>query len=281
MFKLNKLQQQHQAFSPNLSNSGLSVSPGPRASSTSPQPNTIPAGRFNRLGSHGHSLSLANPPHGYNTTGAFNPFGPMATLGSDQIISPSGSGRGLLPAEHSAMTPEESKLHAPRGVPGRLGALPSKIDFMRGFGLESTEETEEELEDDGGSQAGASDFAASEIAAVLQEELDAIPEVDEPPSKPGSRIHSRHVSRISAALSLRSLGRGGKSDSGILEEEDDALEVDQGARPWGSDGALRSAEDKEPAHEWSDDEVSLTAFKSLEMFSDVFTECWRIFEPIG
>ena len=262
-FKLNKLQQQHQtqALSPNLSNSGLSVSPGPRASSTSPRPNTIPAGRFNRPGSHGHSLSLTNPmyvPHGYNSTGAFNPFGPAATLGSDQIISPAmsaGSGKALLQAEEREMASEDSQLYAPRGVHGRLGAAPSKIDFMRGFGLETTEETEEELEDDGGSQAGASEFAASEVAAALQEELDAIPEVDEPPSKPGSRLHSRHASRISAALSLRSLGRGGKSDSGILEEEEGALDADQGARAWESEGAIRSAEEKRPVHEWSDDEV--------------------------
>jgi hypothetical protein len=197
-------------------------------------------------------------PYGYNSNGAFNPFGPAATLGSDQIISPAmsaGSGKALLPAEEREMSSEESQLYAPRGIHGRLGAAPSKIDFMRGFGLGTTEETEEELEDDGGSQAGASEFAASEVAAALQEELDAIPEVDEPPSKPGSRIHSRHVSRISAALSLRSLGRGGKSDSGILEEEDGALDADQGARAWESEGAIRSAEEKRPVHEWSDDEV--------------------------
>jgi hypothetical protein len=263
MFKLNKLHQHQAQLSPSLTGSArLSVSPGPLPKS--PSPNHLLGPRFNPPGgNHRHSMSLANPtynPPTYNPSGAFNPFGPSAVLGSDQIISPSlstGSGR-VLPEEQPAEG--SSQLHAPRGIPGRLGNNLGRQDFIRGFGLDITEETEEELEleeAENTSQAGNSEYGAvSEVAAVLQEELDAIPELDETPSKPGSRRHSRHASRVSAALSLRSLGRGGKSDSGIAEEEEtpDNI-VDGAARAWESEGGLRDGDDA--TNEWtaSDDEV--------------------------
>lgn len=213
-------------------------------------------------------MSLANPTQpGYYPNGAFNPFGPNATLGSDQIISPAmstGSGKGLPSAEDSTLSPNEVSLHAPRGIPGRLGASMTKLDFARGFGLDITEETEEELEE--GSQAALSEFGVEEVAAVLQEELDAIPEVDEPHSQAASRRHSRHASRISAALSLRSLGRAGKSDSGILEEEEGKAEDPNATRAWESEGGIRSADDKEIAREWSDDEVGSLCSWSHRLF---------------
>ncbi|KAG8811243.1 hypothetical protein FRC17_002557, partial [Serendipita sp. 399] len=255
MFKLNKLQQhQSQVLSPNTTASGrLSVSPGPRHASGSPSPNHLlgPPSRFGPLpGGHRHAMSLANPTQHipYNPAGAFNPFGPNATLGSDQIISPARS-IGRLPEER-AVTPDESPLHAPRGIPGRIGSTQNKPDFIRGFGLDIAEETEEELEEEAASQAGMSDIAASELAAAI-DELDAIPEVDETPSQPNSRLHSRHQSRISAALSLRSLGRGGKSDSGIIEEEGvhDAT-VEGALRAWESEGAARSPDNGDEGNEW-------------------------------
>ncbi|KAG9056073.1 hypothetical protein FS842_000363 [Serendipita sp. 407] len=264
MFKLNKLQQhQSQVLSPNMTGSNLSVSPGPRQNSGSPSPNHLLGlpPRFGQMpGGHRHAMSLANPTAmaAYNPAGAFNPFGPNATLGSDQIISPARSA-GRLPEDRS-ITPEESPLHAPRGIPGRLGSTLNKPDFIRGFGLDIAEETEEELEE-AGSQAGISDIAASDLAAAIQEELDAIPEVDEIPSQPNSRLHSRHQSRISAALSLRSLGRGGKSDSGIIEEEADKDVVgDDALRAWESEGAARSPEG---VHEWdASDNESIGEFSN-------------------
>lgn len=273
MFKLNKLHQhQAQTTSPSITGSGrLSVSPGPRMQNYSPSPNPLLGPWFNAVGgNHRHSMSLANPsysPQGFNSnnqhnsSGAFNPFGPSATLGSDQIISPSistGSGRGRLPNEE-AVNSDDGQIHAPRGVPGRLAASLGKPDFIRGFGLDITEETEEELEHDD----LESDIATSELAAALQEDLDAIPEADETPSRSGSRRHSRHTSRVSAALSLRSLGRGGKSDSGILEEEEGRDNfADEAVRAWESEGAARSTRDDDgadAANEWtgSDDGVRI------------------------
>ncbi|PVF94544.1 hypothetical protein CPB86DRAFT_808513 [Serendipita vermifera] len=265
MFKLNKLHQHQAQLSPSLTaGSGrLSVSPGPHTKS--PSPNHLLGPRFNPPGgNHRHSMSLANPtyvPPTYNPSGAFNPFGPAAVLGSDQIISPSlstGSGRGRMLPEEQPAEASSQQLHAPRGIPGHLSSALGRQDFIRGFGLDITEETEEELEleeAENASQAAVSEFGASEVAAVLQEELDAIPELDETPSKPGSRRHSRHASRVSAALSLRSLGRGGKSDSGIAEEEETPDGIVEAARAWESEGGLRDGDD-DATNEWSasDDE---------------------------
>lgn len=267
MFKLNRLRQfQNQDLSPNMTpSSHLSASPAPRPQTGSPSPNHLlgPSSRLNMPANHRNAMSLSTTGALYNPSGSFNPFGPTATLGSDQIISPAlstGSGRGRLPEEQSAATSEEGRIFAPRGVHGRLGATLTKPDFIRGFGLDITEETEEELEEvEAASQTGMSDRAVSELAEVLQDELDAIPELDEPASVANSRRHSRHTSRVSAALSLRSLGRGGKSDSGILEEDEKENEADGAIRAWESEGAARSPEDEDarsPANGWagSDDE---------------------------
>ncbi|KIM21994.1 hypothetical protein M408DRAFT_297474 [Serendipita vermifera MAFF 305830] len=290
MFKLNKLHQ-HQAQVTSPGSGHLSVSPGPRVQQNhSPSPNHLQGGPsvWSNApgGNHRHSMSLANPtysPHAYNSSttttynasGAFNPFGPSATLGSDQIISPSfsaGSGRGRLPtitddlANNSDDGSGAGRIHAPRGVPGHLATSAlGRPDFVRGFGLDITEETEEELEQEGLSDA-VSDIVNSEVAAALQEELDAIPEVDETPSRSGSRRHSRHTSRVSAALSLRSLGRGGKSDSGIMEEEEEEA-AHEAIRAWESEGAARSMKDDDgadAANEWtaSDDEQSVGEYSN-------------------
>ena len=299
MFKLNKLHQhQAQISSPSNTGSGrLSVSPGPRIQNHSPNhllgswPN--PPG-----GNHRHSMSLANPTYSpqthnaantYSSAGSFNPFGPSATLGSDQIVSPSisaGSGRGRLPAEDLTNHPDDGRIHAPRGVPGNLSTALGRTDFIRGFGLNIAEETEEELEQEGLSDA-VSDMVTSEVAAALQEELDAIPEADETPSRSGSRKHSRHASRVSAALSLRSLGRGGQSDSGILEEEEDGASANEAVRAWESEGAARSMRDDDgadAANEWtaSDDEVRTFTFEimlqSLILFSSPLAKHRGIFQ---
>ena len=72
----------------------------------------------------------------------------------------------------------------------------------------------------------------------------------------GSRKHSRHTSRVSIALSLRSLGRGGRSESGIVEEEIKAIPEDS-VRPWVSEGGeLQNShpEEGDTAAEWTGSE---------------------------
>ena len=153
----------------------------------------------------------------YNPTAAFNPFGPAATLGSDQIFDHSSPG-----ASTSAAT-ADGILHAPQGrVPASVSSLAppstnsrpeSRPDFTRGFGLDITEEEEEPPE-------GEDVHAEPEIANLDDVELDGIAEselneeldADGESTVAQSRIHSRHVSKVSAPLSLRSVGGG----SGVL-----------------------------------------------------------------
>lgn len=146
-------------------------------------------------------MSLAQAPTFYNPSSAFNPFGPAATLGSDQIFNRSSPG---IPAVIA--TSESAPLHAPQGrVPTNVNSLAppaplsrpeSRPDFSRGFGLDVTEEEEEPPEEE----------------EIANEEGDATVTPDEDPLGDGtttaaqSRIHSRHVSKLSAALSLPSVG---------------------------------------------------------------------------
>ena len=186
----------------------------------------------------------------YNPEGAFNPFGPSATLGSDTITRRSSISDASGPAETEI-------LHQPRGiVPNRPGAILTRPDFIRGFGLDIAEETEEEMEE---AEREVTDAASAPEVELDREQIDqgANSEPDDrTASGLGSRKHSRHASRVSIALSLRSLGRGGRSESGIVEEEDKAIPEDS-VRPWGSEGGdLQNSrlEEGDAATEWTGSE---------------------------
>lgn len=152
-------------------------------------------------------MSLAQPPSFYNPTAAFNPFGPSATLGSDQIFTRSSTGLPAITA-----TSEATPLHAPQGiVPTNVNSLAppatqsrpeSRPDFRRGFGLDVTEEEEEPPEEEPQEEEEPTDVAA-DLTETMDEDLLG----DETSTAAPSRIHSRHVSKLSAALSLRSVGR--------------------------------------------------------------------------
>lgn len=156
---------------------------------------------------HGHSMSLAPTSTVYNPTAAFNPFGPAATLGSDQIFNRSSPSIPAFTAT-SANTP----LHAPQGrVPSNVNTLAppaplsrpeSRPDFSRGFGLDATAEEEEPPE-----EPTVEEDEATDVAADANEDADEDLLGDGTSTVAQSRIHSRHVSRLSAALSLRSVGR--------------------------------------------------------------------------
>lgn len=109
-------------------------------------------------------------------------------------------------------------IHAPQGrVPmtaaqfapplSAVGGNKSHIDFIRGFGLETPLESEEESEpndelenvDDQNNSVQEMDLEDRDTDEVVEVE-------DNSTTAPHSRLHSRHVSRISAALSLRSVG---------------------------------------------------------------------------
>lgn len=186
MFKLNKLQQSQ---NPSATNS-MAASPRPVVDHT-PSPS-----QSRNVPRHGHSFSVSNPPAAstYNPTAAFNPFGPQATLGSDQIF----------PRNLNAERPHSKSPN----LAGGPGSRPlSRPDFTRGFGLDIPEEeeppeeaeTRDEQEGERGSDTDAAEAEADEgVETEAEEEDEGVAMLN--------RIHSRHVSRLSAALSLRSVG---------------------------------------------------------------------------
>ncbi|KAH7911820.1 hypothetical protein BJ138DRAFT_866194 [Hygrophoropsis aurantiaca] len=195
-FKLNKLQQSQNAST----STSLATSPQPTFNlATSPGAQLPP--RLNNR--HGYSLSLAQPPSHpsfYNPTASFNPFGPTAILGSDQIDNESPD---FLPGQVEG-------IHAPQGrVPPIMPSLAppassrgnSRPDFTRGFGLDIPEEeepVEDALVENGDVEVEALPRTDSQMA--MSTVIDSLSEA------PQSRLHSRHVSRLSNALSLRSVG---------------------------------------------------------------------------
>ncbi|KAI0735960.1 hypothetical protein C8Q76DRAFT_668735 [Earliella scabrosa] len=261
-FKLNKLQQSQNASTTN----SLSTSPQPPVN-LSPSPNQLPPRlQQNR---HGHSISLAQPSsHSplYNPSGAFNPFGPTATLGSDQVFNRTSPGPASAPLE---------VIHAPQGrVPTNVATLAppttlsrpeSRPDFLRGFGVDIPEEEEPEEEApvtepvlDDGTEAAAADTTIASGEGTEQEGLSTVAQ---------SRVHSRHVSKLSAALSLRSVGgmldesteviRDGELPIRTPEGEPDVVDLDadeeEAVGEWTGSEDLRTTEtsDDESIGEWS------------------------------
>lgn len=182
MFKLNKL---HQSQNPTAANS-VTTSPRPVVGHT-PSPS-----RSHDLPKHGHSLSVSNSPASpaYNPAAAFNPFGPQATLGSDQIFS-------------RALNTDRSRSKSPNSVGDPSSRPLSRPDFTRGFGLDIPEEEEPPEEADADNEEGADQGSDTDL---VDGDADVEVETEDEGVAMLNHIHSRHVSRLSAALSLRSVG---------------------------------------------------------------------------
>ncbi|THG97227.1 hypothetical protein EW026_g4730 [Hermanssonia centrifuga] len=259
-FKLNKLQQSQNASA----GGSLSTSPHPPLN-LSPSPNNIPPRFQNR---HGHSMSLAPTSSVYNPTAAFNPFGPAATLGSDQIFKRSSPG---VPSV--SVTVDTTTIHAPQGrVPTSVSSLAppaplsrpeSRPDFLRGFGLDITEEEEEPVDDADADHSVPSEMTQDDRVDIeLEDETD----IDGVTTVAQSRIHSRHVSKVSAPLSLRSVGGADESSAlgaamhemvpsreAVGDVEVDDVDGDAVAEWTGSEDLRTGAEtsDDESIGEWS------------------------------
>ncbi|KAJ7051236.1 hypothetical protein C8F01DRAFT_1340834 [Mycena amicta] len=224
-FKLNKLQQAQTtgSLAPSTINSS-STSPQPPFAGLSPSPRLQPPRFLNR---HGYSMSLAQPPTYLQA--------PMSAVGGGPTNNPFGPD-AMLPADQRAVSDSEedvgSWIHAPQGrVPMSMASLTapaavsrpesrdSRPDFARGFGLDVTEE-EEETEDDEGNDS----FLTNDEAAIADGE-----ESEEGDGVQTAR-HSRHVSRLSAALSLQSVGGivGNNINGGRIHERTEVAAIASG-----------------------------------------------------
>ena len=183
MYKLNKLQRSQ---NPSATNS-VTTSPQPPAHHT-PSPSQSRAAP-----KHGHSFSMSNPPAvpTYNPTAAFNPFGPQATLGSDQVFS-------------RALNEDCPPPGSPISAGGSSSRPLSRPDFTRGFGLDIPEEEEPPEETDADVEEGTNQGSDMDL---VEDEADVEVETEDEGVAMLNSIHSRHVSRLSATLSLRSVGR--------------------------------------------------------------------------
>jgi len=165
-------------------------------------------------------MSLANvPPHPfYAAATSFDPFG--SNPDADVPTGPSTHDQGIIAPQGRAPVAPSSL------VPSQGSSRPaSRPDFIRGFGLDIPEEEEEDA-----CEHDAEDHLAHDNAGVSQEsmDLDEVEERDEEllalegtVTAYQSRLHSRHVSKLSAALSIRSAGALG----------DDAFDRDEDVGP--------------------------------------------------
>ncbi|KAG5730024.1 hypothetical protein E4T56_gene20184 [Termitomyces sp. T112] len=208
LYKLNKLQQSQEdagsgknslTTSPHLLFGGLSSSP------LSSSPHMSSANR------HGHAMSLAHPSSQsfLDSNGStYNPFGPSIGLEVD-------------PIPYSGPSALQGGIHSSHGhVPLTLNSLPpnatsrptSRPDFIRGFGLDIPEEEEEEegaknaaeetheeeLDGDGEQVIKYSPVQLASHSPKTERNVDGAATVSQ------SRYHSRHASKLSAALSTQS-----------------------------------------------------------------------------
>ncbi|OCB89245.1 hypothetical protein A7U60_g3612 [Sanghuangporus baumii] len=191
-FKLNMLQKQQSA-----SNS-ISTSPQPHTASVSPNPLLL-----SRLQTHGHSMSLSQPSalplHVPNGKVAVKSDSPVSQDGGPQVSSPLGiyAPQGRIPAQ----------LYVP-SAPSRAEDRP---DFIRGFGLDIPEEEEEEEEAQDAGTEHAADRTITDQPNGLEDNAppsDAVQSGNvqsNVAAKEGT--HTRHVSRISVALSIGSMSK--------------------------------------------------------------------------
>ncbi|TFK19893.1 hypothetical protein FA15DRAFT_626187 [Coprinopsis marcescibilis] len=209
LWKLNKL---HQAQS---SNNSLAASPQPQSASVGLTP--PPPGANLYQNRHGHTMSLAQPPT-YLTPG-FSPMTPQYNPFASSAASMDGASVTSDNISRPTSAVSDIGIYAPQGrVPFEgppLSAIPksdSRPDFIRGFGLDIPEEEEPEeesfaldLADESGNTGDTEDEDGDEPQDMDIDETDRATSMGGT-TAPQSRLHSRHVSRLSAALSLRSVG---------------------------------------------------------------------------
>ena len=181
----------------------------------------------------------------------------MSDASADPIYAP----QGRVPMSVSNLAPPLSA----------VGTKAPGIDFIRGFGLDVPLESEEEGEED--NPESPEDDSDKENQNVTLEQHDGyMSEVDDGTTTvPQTRVHSRHVSKLSAALSLRSVGGNFHAQFQAATEKDqqEGDDMQQAENGNLSEDEVEKNGDVDPTDEWtgsedlylgldtSDDEVSL------------------------
>ncbi|KAJ3512730.1 hypothetical protein NLJ89_g3354 [Agrocybe chaxingu] len=279
LFKLNKL---HQAQEGSSAGNSLTVSPQPpfvAPFGLSPSPNRGP----HLTNRHGHTMSLAQPPSYQSSLFSISPT-PFGTFGPNGALSSVDSEMSETPGDAIYAPQGRVPLAAPNFIPAPLSAVggnKNQIDFARGFGLDIPLESEEEseveaaqpIEEEPIEEENENDGDVTQDMELEEKYDGEIVEIDDGTTTAShSRLHSRHVSRLSAALSLRTVGgnfqnqlRDTAEDDGQLppEEQDESeeqevqeqqrQEVDSVEEWTGSEDVYLGAEtsDDESIGEWS------------------------------
>lgn len=208
--------------------------------------------------------------HGYSMSLAPNSFDPVATF--HDSFGSSNPETAVPPGLYY-----EEGIAAPQGhVPVVPASLVSpqeqsrplnRPDFVRGFGLDIPEEEEEEeatVEEDtqgqvpqgGATQLDADISQDMELDESVEDREELLP-LDGTATASQSRFHSRHVSKLSATLSIRSAGAL-EEDAFDVEDEDAAVIVDPGYKTGQEDMDLEDVVGEwtgsEDVHETSDRE---------------------------
>lgn len=245
-------------------------------------------------GRHGHSMSLVNPgslpPPVFNTALGSNPFGPQAVLGSDDFIV-----TNQLESQPILRLPPQQSPGSSLS-PGLIerSRPNSRPDFVVGFGLEIPEEEEpeeelmkmQELED---MRSERSDSNGSVTADETEnEEEEEMEQGDDAP-----RSHLGHRTRLSASLSLRSVGGHResltspqfipptRSPIGSPAVDDlDADDVHTGEIDTDAIGEWTGSEDPQAGGASSDEVCTIQDYPTFKL-SDIFAgKHWGVVEPL-
>ncbi|KLO11282.1 hypothetical protein SCHPADRAFT_479122 [Schizopora paradoxa] len=253
-FKLNKLQQSQQTAS---FNNSLTTSPNPASASISPNPQAAL-----RLQRHGPSMSLVHPPVYHQQM--FE--SPMYETGGRVAHEGDFKESDVNETSPIAILAPQGRVPAQLSVPSAPSRTDSRPDFIRGFGLDITEEEEEGEEED----ASAAEPIVQEPCSAEVQVQDAVEDtstVDEgmtmtEETAPAHGVHTRQASRISVTLSVGSptkLEHKGVDDIKDSEErlgqyKKDTDDVDDAVNEWTGSEDMRSEveiSDDESVGEWS------------------------------
>ncbi len=177
---------------------------------------------------------------------------------------------------------------------------PTHIDFIRGFGLDVPLESEEEGEEEEVQRPRQNEELSDEEATGEMDQYagdgDESEIDDNTTTAPQTRVHSRHVSKLSAAMSLRSVGGNFRFDSTVAEAVEQQQELEDRAAE--ADHSEMDGEDEEgmvevdPVEEWtgsedvylgletSDDEVCARLFSPFVQYLILFLEYRRVVKPL-